>query len=206
MTAPSGPPAPDLLVSGEERPPRRTLRAGQRRAAWAAVLAVALAAAAGTLVQRDRAEDARRRAAAAQQDVVRLSLLRSGQDGAPRYGLRRPGVHLVVGNAGPAPVRLLRGTVVPGGWRVEDPPDRDLRPGRSLRLRLLPPAGCGAPAPRVLRVEARSASGRPAVAAFDLAGADLAYGGTLDDAVAAAALGCDPTAASGGGRRSEDRS
>jgi hypothetical protein len=199
VTSPPGTPPPDLLVSGEDRPPREW-SAGQRRAAaLTAVVAVVAAGAvgAGVLVRQDRAADERRRLAAAERDVVRLSLLQPGQDGGPRYGPRPPGVQLVVANAGPATVRLLWGTLVPGAWQVEVPRDRELRPGRSMVLDLRPPRACGTPEPRELRVEALPPSGRPATAVFGLAGAQLAYGGSLADALAAAALDCDPTAPRG---------
>jgi hypothetical protein len=193
VTAPSGPPPPDLLLSGEDRAPREW-SAGRRRAVAAVAAVVVAAVGAGVLVRQDRAADERRRVASTERDVVRLSLLEAGQDGAPRHGPRRPGVHLVVANAGPAPVRLLWGTLAPGGWQVEVPPDRELRPGRSTMLALTPPEACGTLEPQVLRVEALPASGRPTTVAFDLAGAQLAYGGHLEDAVSAAALDCDPTA------------
>ena len=191
MSSRPGPPQPDLLVSGEDRP-RRPWSAGRRRTAVVGV-AVVLAAGAGVLVAQDRAQDERRRTAVASQDVVQLALLDRGQDGAPRYGPRRPGAHLVVANTGPATVRLRSGTLVPGEWQV-DVPDRELRAGRSVVLEVRAPATCGTAEPRSLRVEARSPRGRRAVVAFDLAPAQLAYGGRLDDALAAAALSCDPTA------------
>jgi hypothetical protein len=150
---------------------------------------------AGVLVEQDRARDERRRLAAAEQDVVRLVLLAPGQDGAPRYGPRRPGVQLVLANDGPATVRLRSGTLDRGPWQVAVP-SRELRAGRSVVLEVRPPRTCGAPEPRTLRVEARSLSGRRAVVAFDLAAAQLAYGGTFADALAATALACGPTAGS----------
>ncbi len=192
MTSSPGPPPPDLLVAGEDR--RGWQWTAARRRAAAVAVAVAAAVAAGVLVVEDRERDEQRARAVADRDVVALSLLAPGQDGAPRYGPRRAGVQLVVANTGPSPVRLLRGTLTPGGWQVDVPADRELRPGRSLVLALTPPRGCGRPEPRRLRLEARPASGRTAQVAFDVSGAQLAYGGTLDDAVRAAALGCDPTA------------
>lgn len=196
MSAPPGPPPPDLLLSGADRVPREA-SAGRRRAVAAVAVVVAAAAGAGMLVQQDRVADERRRVAAAERDLVRLSLLPPGRDGGPRYGPTRPGLHLVVANAGPAPVRLLWGTLTPGAWQAQVPLDRALRPGRSTRVELTPPRACGTPEPQVLRVEALPASGRPTTVAFDLAGAQLAYGGRLEDAVAAAALNCDPTAPPG---------
>ena len=187
MTRPPGPPSPDLLVSGEDRPPLPWSAGRRRTAVGAGLLAVAVGA--GVLVVQDRARDERRRTAEARQDVVRLALLAPGQDGAPRYGPRRPGVQLVVANTGPATVRLRSGTLVPGAWAVEVP-DRELRAGRSVVLEVRPPVTCGTPEPRVLRVEARSPGGRREVAAFDLGPAQLAYGGTFADALAAAALAC----------------
>lgn len=199
MTGPGGPPPPDLLVSGEDRP-RRQWPAWHRRTA-AGALVVAAAVAAGVLVVQDRARDERGRLAAARQDVVELVLLSPGQDGAPRYGPRPPGVHVVIANAGPAPVRLLRGTLLPGAWSVEVPADRELRPGRSLAVELRPPRGCSTPGPRRLQLEARPPSERPTTTELDLASAQLAYGGTLADAVRAAALDCGPTVPPGGDGR-----
>jgi hypothetical protein len=145
---------PDLLVSGDERDPRRWDRRHRRVAGALLALVVAVAAAVGAaaLVERERVADERRRTAEADQDRVVLSLLRPGQDGAPRYGPRPAGVHLVVANAGPAPVRLLWATLEPAGWQVQVPPGRELRPGRSTVLELTPPRACGTPAPRALRV------------------------------------------------------
>ena len=195
MTARPGPPPPDLLVSGEDRP-GRSWTPTSRRAALAAG-AVAAVVGAGVLAAQDRERDEQQARAAAARAVVGLSLLAPGQDGGPRYGPRRPGVQLVVANAGPAPVRLLWGTLSPGAWQVEVPSDRELRPGRSLVLDLTPPRACGTPEPRQLRVEARPASGRITRVAFDVSGAQLAYGGTLADAVQTAALACDPAAPPG---------
>lgn len=195
MSDPPGPPPSDLLVSGEDRP-RRQWSAGHRRTAVVAVV-VAAAVGGGVLLSQDRARDERRRVTAGEQDVVRLSLLAPGQDGAPRYGPRPPGIHVVLGNDGPATVRLLEGTLSPGAWQVQVPPGRELRPGRSVALQLVPPRDCGTSEPRVLRLEARPPSGRPSTVAFDLGPAQLAYGGTLADAVAAAALHCHPTALAG---------
>ena len=195
MSSRPGPPQPDLLVSGEDRPARSWTPASRRAALVAGVAAAVVVA--GVLVVQDRERDEQRARAVADRDVVALSLLAPGQDGGPRYGPRRPGVQLVVANAGPGPVRLLWGTLSPGAWQVEVPSDRELRPGRSLVLDLDPPRACGTQEPRQLRVEARPASGRITRVAFDVSGAQLAYGGTLADAVQAAALDCDPTAPRG---------
>ncbi len=200
MSAPPDQRPPDLLVSGDDRPPRQW-RVGRGRT-WAVVAVVgvvtAASAAAGALVQADRAADERRRLAAVERSVVRLALLRPGEDGGPRYGPRRPGAHLFVGNEGPAPVRLLRGTLDPASWQVSVSTDRALRPGRTRRFELTPPLACGAPAPRELRVQVLPTSGRPATVVFDLTGARLAYGGTIADAAAAWALTCDPGPGAGG--------
>jgi fucose permease len=185
----AGPPLVGLLAEPE--------RLGVLRALLVVFVAVvALLVGAAVLVDRDRARDEQRRAAAAAQDVVALTLLRPGQDLAPRYGPRPSGVHLVVANAGTATVRLLSGTVAPGTWQVDVPVDRDLRAGRSRRLELVPPAGCGSAAPRMLVLRAVPPSGRPATVVLDLADAQLAYGGRLDDAVSSAGLTCEPTAGS----------
>ncbi len=197
MTAPPGPRPPDLLVSGDDRPPRRLgPRSRRAAAAVAAVLAVAGASTAvGLEVRADRAERERQQAAAADAERLRLVLLRPGEDNAPRHGPRRQGLNLVIANRGPATVRLLWGTLVPGTWRVVVPPGRELRPGRSVMLSLRPPVACGSPGPRVLQVEALTPSGRPATAEIALDDALLAYGGRLEDALASAALACDPAAA-----------
>ena len=188
---PPGPGAADLLVSGDDRPPRRC-RPAHRAVAAAGALAVALGA--GVLAGRGSDRDAPGALTAQDQAVVRLSLLAPGQDGGPRYGPRPAGVHLVIGNTGPAPVRVLWGTLAPGEWQVTVPADAELRSGRSMVLALTPPRACGTPEPRVLQVEALPLSGPPRTAALDLASAGLAYGGTFADALALAAADCDPTA------------
>ncbi len=208
MTAPPDPSGPDLLVSGDDRPRRRWSAAARRRGVAAAGTTAVLAAAVGAaaLVHVDRAADERRRLAAADRDVVRLGLLRPGERGGPRYGARPPGVQLVVVNDGPAPVRLLRGSLEPGSWRVSVPSGRELRPGRIREVELTPPSACGTVPPRVLRVEALAPSGRSHTTVFDLARARPAYGGTFEDAVAAAALGCDPGPGAVDGRTALQRS
>ena len=189
MTEPARRP-PDLLVQGDDTPPRRPIR-GLRVLVVAVPAVLVVVAAAVSVGGAQRAEDERTRAAAVEADVLRLSL-RPGQDRAPRYGPRRPGVHVVVRNDGPADVQLLSGRLLPGSWQVGVPDRRRLRSGRSVVLELVPPAGCAVSRPRLLRLQAELGSGRVAASVLDVTGARLAYGGGLDDALAAAQLTCDP--------------
>ncbi len=204
MTVPPGRPEPDVLVSGDDRPSRR-LGVRHRRAAAVLVVA-AVVTGVGLQVHDHRADRERQQQADADAEVLRLALLSPGQDNAVRYGPSRSGLEVVVGNSGPATVRLLSATLVPGEWQVQVPPDPDVPPGDSAVLDLTPPAACGTPAARLLQVEVLLASGRRATAEFPLAGAQLADGGRLDDAVAAASLGCDPTAAPQSDRRTSPHS
>ena len=179
---------PDLLVQGDDRPERPPVRLPRAvvRGAAAVLLPVAVA------VAVVRATDRGPQPAPVDPDVLQLSLS-PGQDRAPRYGPRRPGVHVVVENDGGADVELVDARLLPGSWDVEVPERRLLRAGRSAVVELAPPAGCSADPPRLLQLRARLASGRTASATLDVTDAQLAYGGRLEDALTAAALTCDPS-------------
>lgn len=193
MIKPSAGRSPDLLVHGDDEPPLRLGRRA-RLAALLALLTTVLAAAgvlAASSVREDRAADALRRRAAVEADATpRLSLL-PDQPGTPRGGPRPTGLQLVVANDGPADVRLASGTVAVEGWRVLIP-NRRLRSGSSVRVELVPPAGCAADLPRRLALQIRLASGRTVPSVLDLADAPLLYGGHLEEAVAALRLTCGP--------------
>ena len=183
------PSGPDLLVQGDDAPPRRW--GSRSRLAALLVLAVAVLCAAGTPYVLDRrAADERRRQAAADADAApRLSLL-PDQAGTPRSGPRPVGMHLVVGNEGPADLRLLSAQVLHPGWEVALG-RRRLRAGQSVALQLVPPAACGLSPPRLLVLRFRLASGRGVTSVLDLTEAPLLYGGRLEQAVEALALLCD---------------
>ncbi|CAA9307993.1 MAG: hypothetical protein AVDCRST_MAG07-234 [uncultured Frankineae bacterium] len=181
------PAGPDLLVQGGDDSPRR---GGPGRRALAVGLAAVLLPTGAAATALVLAPGPASRAEPVDPDVLRLSL-RPGQDSAPRYGPRRPGVHVVVANDGPADVALLSAQLLPTSWRVEVPDRRRLRAGRSVVVELAPPPGCSAQPPRLLQLRARLLSGRAASATLDVTDATLAYGGRLEDALAAAALTCD---------------
>jgi hypothetical protein len=187
---------PDLLVQGGDDTPHRS--GPGRRALALGLAAVLLPAAAATALVR--APDPAPQAEPVDPDVLRLSLS-PGQDSAPRYGPRRAGVHVVVANDGPADVELLSAQLLPTSWQVEVPDRRPLRAGRSVVVELAPPPGCSAQPPRLLQLRARLLSGRAASATLDVTDATLAYGGRLQDALAAAALTCDPSVPPSSDRR-----
>lgn len=194
-------PASDLLVAGDDRPERQWSSSRRARVSLVAVLALLIAGASGVLVQRERAADQDRPAARAA-EAVQLAL-RPGRVPTPRFGHLRRSLHVVVANEGASPVQLLRGSLVPGRWRVEVLPDTVLRPGRLTVLRLSPPGSCAPPLPRRLRLDARTGSGRTGRQVLDLAGARLADGGRLDEAMVLAATSC---ASPSDGRTSARRS
>lgn len=187
--------AGDVLASGDDRPPWRP----DRRAtalAGVAVLVAAVLLAGVAVVRQDRAQAARAAQAAAAAEVLRLSI-GNGQ-GMPRYGPRPPGgLHVQVRNDGPTPVRLVSAGLSPGGWRLALDGPTLLEPGASAVFGLSRGEACSGLAElrssyRVLLVEAVLASGRRARTAVDLSGAQLAYGGELDDALTAPGLACLP--------------
>ena len=182
----NGPP-PDLLVAGDDRPERQR---NARGTVLAVIAVLALLLVAGTSVQRERAAD--RDGSAPSAAGAGQLVLRPGRVPTPRSGHLRRALHVVVANEGASPVQLVRGSLAPGQWQVEVLPDTVLRPGRLTVLRLSPPGSCAPPLPRRLRLDARLGSGRTVTQALDLAGARLADGGRLDEAMLLAATSCRP--------------
>lgn len=186
---------PDVLASGDDRPPERPGRS-LRALVGGAVLVLALVVGVAASVQQERVEDARAARAAADAEVLRLSL--GDGRGMPRYGPRpRGGLHLQVRNDGPTPVRLVAAGLSPGQWRLELDAPALLAPGATTVLPLSRNGDCSVIAElrsssAVLRLEAVVASGRRAVQTLDLTAAQLAYGGGLDDALSAPHLACSP--------------
>ena len=193
----------DVLVAGDDEPPwslgrRRTLQLG------GVVLGIALLAGAVETVSRQRAADRQALAAAAAADALEVGL----GDGSrlPRYGPRRQGVLVELVNTGPRDLQVLSIELGPDPeWAVLRHRQGPLRAGGGLVLQLLAPCaeddpvgeGVGrlpvpdprAEPPRTLELVAELESGRSARAELDLAGAQMAYGGDLGQALRTAVQG-----------------